>query len=247
MNVQQAIEYAKCAASPAYFLDNYGYVLSSLEQKVARMHCYDYQAECLENFEEYRNNIILKSRQCLPANTFVDTPDGPKPIQDFRTGDLVYSYNLYTKQVEMDTIADSWCSGDRSCIKLKLKDSRNVEVGENHPFWIVNKQKWIRAKDIEINDEILDANIGFGDIAADEYEIKLLSYLITDGCTNKQVKFTNNSLDYLLEFEESINNIFPELEIRKSPKLNMRNVVFIWLTLTVMVAFVLGLEAPRFP
>ena len=81
-------------------------------------------------------------------------------------------------------------------------------------------EKIIRFGLLEINDEILDADIEFGDILANEDEVKLLAYLITDGCTNKQVKFTNNSSDYLLEFEESIGKRFPELEIRKSPKLN---------------------------
>ncbi len=220
MNLFQASEYAKCANSPAYYLNTYGHVFSAAEQKIDKMECYDYQEDCLDDFEKYRNNIVLKSRQCIPENTFVDTPDGPKSIQNFKVGDLVYSYNLETSQVEMDTVADAWCSGDKQCIKIKLKDSRNVEVGENHPFWIINKQQWVKAKELEINDEILDANIGFGDISVNENEIKLLGYLITDGCTNKQVKFTNNSLDYLDEFEESINNLFPSLDIRKSPKNN---------------------------
>lgn len=210
----------KCAKSPDYYLNTYGHVYDAGKKKTTKMTCFPYQVRCVKDFHKFQNNIVLKSRQCLPGDTFVDTPDGPKAIQDFKVGDLVYSYNLETNQVEMDTIADAWYSGEKQCVKLKLKDSRNIEVGENHPFWIVNKQAWIKAKDLEINDEILDANLGFGDISADEDEIKLLSYLITDGYTNKQVKFTNNSLDYLLEFEESIYSRFPDLELRKSPKLN---------------------------
>lgn len=213
-------ERVKCAKDPVYFLNNYGYVFDAKQKKISKMTCFEYQEKCVRDFHKFQNNIVLKSRQCLPGDTFVDTPDGPKAIQDFTIGDLVYSYNLETNEVEMDTIADSWCSGDRQCVKLKLKDSRNIEVGENHPFWIVNKQEWIKAKDLEIDDEILDANIGFGDINVNKDEIKILAYLITDGSTNKQVKFTNNNIDYLKEFEVSVNNLFPNLEIRKSSKLN---------------------------
>jgi len=217
---KKMFEYTRCAKDPVYFLNNYGFVFDAKKKKVDKMTCFPYQESCVQKFHKEQNNIILKSRQCLPEDTFVDTPDGPKPIQDFKIGDFVYSYNLETGQVEMDTVADSWLSGDRQCVKLKLKDSRNIEVGENHPFWIVNKQAWIKAKDLDINDEILDANIGFGDVNVSDEEIKILAYLITDGCTNKQVKFTNNNIDYLSEFEDSVNICFPDLEIRKSPKLN---------------------------
>ncbi|MBP9758740.1 hypothetical protein KBD45_03520 [Candidatus Dojkabacteria bacterium] len=210
----------KCAKSPIYFLNTYGHVFNASKKKITQMTCFKYQERCIKDFHKFQNNIVLKSRQCLPADTFIDTPNGPKEIQNFQVGDLVYSYNFETNKAEIDTVADAWCSGERQCVKFKLKDSRNIEVGENHPFWIVNKQEWVKAKDLEVNDEILDANIGFGNISVDEDEIKLLGNLITDGCTNKQVKFTNNSLDYLEEFETSVYNCFPELEIRKSPKLN---------------------------
>lgn len=213
-------ERIRCVKNPLYYLNNYGHVFDAKQKKITRMKCFPYQERCVVDFHKFQNNIVLKSRQCLPGDTFVDTPDGPKPIQKLQVGDLLYSYNLETNKVEMDTVSDSWNSGVKQCLKIKLKDSRNIEIGENHPFWVVNKQDWIRAQDLEINDEILDANIEFGDISVDEDEIKLLAYLITDGCTNKQVKFTNNSLDYLLEFEESVYKCFPELEIRKSPKLN---------------------------
>lgn len=210
----------KCAKSPIYFLNTYGHVFDAKKKKISKMQCFTYQERCVKDFHKFQNNIVLKSRQCLPGDTFIDTPDGPKAIQNIKLNDLIYSFNLETNQVEMDTVSDAWCSGERQCVKIKLKDSRNIEIGENHPFWVINKQDWVRAQNLDINDEILDANIGFGNISADEDEIKLLGYLITDGCTNKQVNFTNNSLDYLLEFEESTNNIFPDLEIRKSPKLN---------------------------
>ena len=175
------LERVKCAIDPVYFLNNYGYVFDAKQKKISKMTCFQYQEKCVRDFHKFQNNIVLKSRQCLPGDTFVDTPDGPKPIQDFKIGDLVYSYNLETNQIEMDTVADAWCSGERQCVKLKLKDSRNVEVGENHPFWIVNKQAWVKAKDLNVDDEILHANIGFGDININKDERKLaLSTMLED-------------------------------------------------------------------
>lgn len=216
---KKMLEYARCAKDPVYFLNNYGYVFDAKKKKVDKMTCFPYQDTCVRRFHKEQNNIILKSRQCLPGDTYVDTPSGPKAIKDFKIGDEVYSYNLLSNEVEVDTVYDAWCSGDRQCVKFKLQDTRNFEVGENHPFYVKDKG-WVKAKDLKRGDEIIDANFGFGDIIANEDEIKLLAYLITDGSTNNQVKFTNNNINYLGEFEESINNLFPELYIRKSPKLN---------------------------
>lgn len=216
---KKMLEYARCAKDPVYFLNNYGYVFDAKKKKVDKMTCFPYQDTCVRRFHKEQNNIILKSRQCLPGDTYVDTPSGPKAIKDFKIGDEVYSYNLLSNEVEVDTVYDAWCSGDRQCVKFKPQDTRNFEVGENHPFYVKDKG-WVKAKDLKRGDEIIDANFGFGDIIANEDEIKLLAYLITDGSTNNQVKFTNNNINYLGEFEESINNLFPELSIRKSPKLN---------------------------
>jgi intein/homing endonuclease len=213
------LEFAKCAADPVYYMNTYGYVFNAKERQVTQMTCFEYQNDCLRNFHENQNNIILKSRQCLPGDTYVDTPDGPKAIKDFKVGDEVYSYNLLSSEVEIDTVYDAWCSGNRQCVKFKLQDTRNFEAGENHPFYVKDRG-WVKAKNLQRGDEIIDANFGFGDINADEDEIKILAYLITDGSTNKQVKFTNNNFKYLGEFEESVSNLFPELSIRKSKKLN---------------------------
>lgn len=218
MNFHQS-EYIKCAAEPIYYINKYGYTFDASKNIVAPMKCFEYQEDCLTKFHKHRNNIILKSRQCLPKNTFVDTPRGPVAIQDFQVGDELYSYNIKTSSVELDVVCDAWKSGERQCVKFKLQDSRNFEIGENHPFYVKNKG-WVKSKDLQIGDEILDSEFEFGDISANEDEIKILSYLITDGCTNKQIKFTNNNKVYLDEFEESLNRLFPDIQIRKSKKNN---------------------------
>lgn len=219
MTPEEIQEYIKCAKDPVYFLNNYGYVYDIRKSKVDKLSCFEYQENVLKNYIKYQNNIILKSRQCLPEDTFISTPDGPKKISEINKGDIVYSFNLNKNKYELDTVYDHWECGEIESVKIKLKDSRNIVVGENHPFFIKNKNKWVSAKDLEIDDEILDQKFEFGEIEADINEIKLLAYLITDGSTIKQVKFTNNNIDYLNEFEESVNYIFPELSLRKISKL----------------------------
>lgn len=156
---KKMLEYAKCAKDPVYYMNNYGYVFDARKKMVAPMKCFEYQNECLRHFHEYQNNIILKSRQCLPGDTYVDTPDGPKSIKDFKVGDEVYSYNLLTNEVEVDTVYDAWCSGDRQCVKFKLQDNRSFEAGENHPFYVKDKG-WVKAKDLICGDAITDSKNG---------------------------------------------------------------------------------------
>lgn len=50
-------------ADPIYWIDTYGMCFNAETQTVDPMVCYDYQKEALQNFEKYRNNIVLKSRQ----------------------------------------------------------------------------------------------------------------------------------------------------------------------------------------
>lgn len=212
-------ELLKCMLDPVYFINNYAVAFNVVTQRFDNIQCFPYQENVIDQYLTHAFNIILKSRQCLPEDTFVDTPTGPRKIQDLQVGDAVFSYDLKNNRMEVDKVYDAWCSGDRQCVKFKLQDTRNFEVGENHPFYVKGKG-FVKAKDIVRGDEILNDNIGFGDQVPSDSEIKLLAYLITDGTTKKQVKFTNNNLEYLAEFEESVNDMFPSLHVSRIPKLN---------------------------
>jgi len=151
------IEFAKCVKSPIYYLNTYGHVFNARESKITPMKCFEYQKNVIRKFHNYRNNIILKSRQCVPGGTCVDTPNGQKAIQDFKIGDEVYSYNLDTKETEIDTIYDAWCSGDKQCVNVVLENKEEIEIGENHPLYIKNVG-WVKAKNLKKGDEILNSN-----------------------------------------------------------------------------------------
>jgi len=148
-------EYLKCAASPTYFLNTYGYVFDAKKQTVSKMTCFKYQEDCLYAYHKNRNNIILKSRQCLPEGTSVDTPSGPIAIQNLKIGDELYSFNLNKNKFEIDYIKDSWCSGNKQCVNVVTYDGKKNEVGENHPFYIIDKG-WVSAKSLVNGDKILN-------------------------------------------------------------------------------------------
>jgi hypothetical protein len=60
---KKMLEFAKCAKDPVYYMNTYGHVFNAKERMVTQMTCFEYQNDCLRNFHEYQNNIILKSRQ----------------------------------------------------------------------------------------------------------------------------------------------------------------------------------------
>jgi len=64
MTTQEILqERIKCAKSPIYFLNNYGYVFDAIAKSVRKMKCFEYQEKCVDVFHKNQNSIILKSRQ----------------------------------------------------------------------------------------------------------------------------------------------------------------------------------------
>lgn len=184
-------EYVKCALDPVYYINNYGHAFDAEKNIITQIKCFPYQEDCLKNFNEYRNNIILKSRQCLPEDTLVDTPDGPIKIKHVKKGSDILSYNLSEGFNELDKVEDAWCSGIVQCVKIKLQDGRVIEVGEIHPLWVSNKKQWVMAKELEIGDEILDSRIDFGDSWCDdsllEGELKEFHMHLDKSCLKKLI------------------------------------------------------------
>ncbi len=56
-------EYVSCAKSPVYFANTYGYVFDMEKQQMGKMTCFPYQEDCLNQFNDSQNSIVLKSRQ----------------------------------------------------------------------------------------------------------------------------------------------------------------------------------------
>ena len=55
-------EIVKCGKDPAYFIDNYCKISHPTRGQVP-FKTWDFQKELLQKFNDYRNNVILKSRQ----------------------------------------------------------------------------------------------------------------------------------------------------------------------------------------
>jgi len=179
-------ELLKCMSDTQYWLDNYGFCFNADTQKMDKITCYDYQKEAIRSFEDNQNTIVLKSRQCLPKGTMVDIPGGKtKRIEDFVVGDKIYSYNLEKKEVEEDEVYDSWQSGIKQCVGIYFNNNEKIEAGEDHPFFVKNKNKFIKAKDLEGGDVILHRY-------DDEFVVKYIYFTKERVCYDISVKNNEN-------------------------------------------------------
>jgi hypothetical protein len=59
----QMQEWMKCAKDILYFLNTYGNAFNIKTQQIEPLKCFDYQEKTVLEYENYKNNIILKSRQ----------------------------------------------------------------------------------------------------------------------------------------------------------------------------------------
>jgi len=66
---------------------------------------------------------------CFPAGSMVDTPNGPRPIESLKAGDLVYSH-LGIATIDVSSIK----TGQSETITITLDDRRSIECTANHPI-----------------------------------------------------------------------------------------------------------------
>lgn len=154
----QLTEFAKCAMSPVYYLNNYGYVYDASKQSIGKMTPFPYQKDCIKKFHKFQNNIVLKSRQCLNPEELVDTPNGPKKVSELKAGDELYSYNLELGAVEVDHVTDSWNSGKQNCAIVKFTNGIEIEAGENHPFYSKTEQEFVIVSELKVGERVLFYN-----------------------------------------------------------------------------------------
>jgi len=80
---------------------------------------------------------------CFPAGTMIDTPEGPRPIETLRAGDLVYTH-LGVGMVEVGATQ----TRDNADIVLVQCGPYSVYCTPDHPF-LTAEGKWVEAQHLE--------------------------------------------------------------------------------------------------
>ncbi|AFY56750.1 replicative DNA helicase [Rivularia sp. PCC 7116] len=157
------------------------------------------------------------------------------------------------QQAELLTLQKNWKfgytkpeafinDGIKPVFGVKTRLGRYIETTITHPYLTING--WRKLSELKVGDKIaVPRKIEvFGTQQIRECEVKLLAYLIGDGClTDTTPKFSNNNPSIVQDFSLSVTDFSPQLKIKekrrskRSPILNVEtyeakdNPLILWL------------------
>ena len=100
--------------------------------------------------------IMAINPPCFVAGTKVSTPNGYKNIENIQVGDIVYSMNLETMQVEEKTVERLRITENRCTVTYLISTGTDyIESTPNHRFYVKDKG-WIDACELELGDILVD-------------------------------------------------------------------------------------------
>lgn len=92
---------------------------------------------------------------CFIRGTRVHTPDGPRPIEDLKVGDEVWSWNTSTQQQVRREIIRLYRGESVSLFRIQAGEFVVKGVTGEHPFWNPAKKCWVKSKDLSVGDAVL--------------------------------------------------------------------------------------------
>ena len=94
--------------------------------------------------------------------TLVSTEDGLVPISDVDAGEYVLAYDEATEEIGYYPVTAVWVHTDPVIVELTI-DGETIETTLEHPFY-TDEGTWIPADELQIGDEIRDAEWGTGTV-----------------------------------------------------------------------------------
>ncbi|MBL0885435.1 hypothetical protein HGK34_03920 [Myceligenerans sp. I2] len=88
--------------------------------------------------------------KCFVAGTLIHTPDGPRPIEDIRTGDKVWAHDLATGHDELQLVTETFVRTTTELFHLTIGGER-VSTTAEHPF-MVHGRGWLDAAFLNVGD-----------------------------------------------------------------------------------------------
>jgi hypothetical protein len=128
-------EFIKCKLDVEYFIDNYVYVQHPIKGAI-RFDMFDYQREALYNFQNYKHNCLLWSRQlgkALSLETPILTPSGFQRLGDLNVGDKIYGRD--GKETTITYITE--IIQDRDCYEIEFMHGEKIIADAEHQ-WTYN-------------------------------------------------------------------------------------------------------------
>lgn len=164
-----------------------------------------------------RNNLIAftgieKRGKCNVAGTLVLLPNGSyKKIEDIvrDKDEKIVCLNETNYRFEESIITDWMDQGVQPAFEIKTKTGRSIGLTIEHPL-LTPVGVWKKLKDLKVGDFIAVPNQlnFFGDKSMPSCKIRLLAYLIADGCfRSTAITFSKLDPETRIDFEECVNEM----------------------------------------
>ena len=90
---------------------------------------------------------------CLPPDSLVETPTGPKPIQELNIGDLVVgqSEGKLTVSVVERTV-NRWTY--KGLLLITTSDGEQLQLTEEHPVFSLDRNDYVKAGELYVNEKV---------------------------------------------------------------------------------------------
>jgi replicative DNA helicase len=197
--------------------------IEKLHQKLAQpgIPCGFYDLDAMTSGFGRSDLIIIAGRpsmgKCLAKDSEIVLADG-----SVETIEEIY----YRRQAELLTLKDNWKleftkpsafidDGIKPVFQVITRLGRKIETTITHPYLTITG--WRKLAELKSGDKIAvprKFNV-FGNEKLDESQVKILAYLIGDGClTHISPQFTNSNSILQEDFTEAV-AIFPGVKVRK--------------------------------
>lgn len=192
------------------------------------------------NTEDFNLGVIEEGNRngtlCFIAGTPVRTPDGKRSIQHLKKGDEIFSYDFDTNQIKISNVINTIKIKSFTKVLLKIEPYKRMGVTKisctPEQLFYTNKG-WIKAKDLEINEEIFTINNKTDSLLKENFNlIGLLAYKIGyiygyiegDGCIRKDnmIDISSKDLDGLNRIKNYLYQIY-NVNLITSEKIGEKN------------------------
>lgn len=93
---------------------------------------------------------------CVDSSAMISMSDGTqKPLIEIMPGDEIITWNEKDEKFENSTVLENWDQGTQECVDIHLENGNILSCTPDHRILTTNRG-WVQAKDLTIDDEIVD-------------------------------------------------------------------------------------------
>jgi RHS repeat-associated protein len=147
---------------------------------------------------------------CFAKGTLVYTLNGFKPIEEIKTGDITYSYNLEEQKIESSKVMNTLNREVANVFKI-ITSNETIFVTAEHPIYVID-MGWIKVKGLKVGDVLksFDGKAKIAILEIQEIKSPITVYNI-EVDTNHNYYITNSTIlvhnKNITEIKEKSNSI----------------------------------------